>query len=414
MKTDNDTGPDSPQTLPTGQDLSLPWHLRLPGRLEKEFRAFFSDTVRRVVLSSFYPVLLLFATGSVLESMVIGDVLPLTWRPRLLILMALAAVYILARRPEWSHLLQPTMVGAVLVLALAHDYMGVHIEHPLDYYYFYVNALAVLLLGTLFRVMLFWALPAVALILVAEAVALLLFREGHPGETTAILFFTTAIAVMSLYGQYFFERLQRRHFLSERVLSLHRTELHAANRLLESQATEDGLTGTVNRRGLESRLESLFHARRRGAAEAPHRISVLLFDIDFFKQYNDTYGHQAGDECLQQVAAIPGSMVQRDTDFVARYGGEEFVVVLVDTTSQDAMVMGERMRARIEQLGIPHSGSRVNDVVTISVGVASVDPLTSDAAELIRRADDALYQAKEAGRNRVVYQDDLTGKVRIL
>lgn len=414
MQTPDNKEQDAPQSLPTGQDLSLPWHLRLPGNLEAQFQAFFADTVRRVVLSSFYLVLLLFATGSILESLIIEDALPRIWRPRLLTLMALAAVYLVARRQDFSHYLQPAMVLAVLVLALTHDYMGTLISHPLYYFYFYVNALAVLLLGTLFRVMLFWALPAVAIILVAEAAALILFRDGNPAETTVILFFTIAVAIMSLFGQYFFERLQRRQFLAERVLSLHRTELHAANQMLESQVTEDGLTGTVNRRGLENRLEALFHARRRGVNEAPRRLSVLLFDIDFFKQYNDTYGHQAGDDCLRQVAAIPGGMVQSDTDFVARYGGEEFVVVLVDTTLQDAMVMAERMRARVEQLGIPHAGSRVNDVVTISVGVATTDPLTSTADELIHSADDALYQAKEAGRNRVVYQDDKNGKVRFL
>lgn len=412
MKTDNSTGSEAARTLPTGQDLSLPWHLQLPGDLEKQFRDFFRETTRRVVLSSFYLVMLLFVCGSILESLIITEVFAETWRPRLLIAIALAAVYTVARHPDYHRLLQPAMVLAALVLAITHDYMAQLVDHHLYYFYFYVNALAVLLLGTLFRVLLFWAVPAVAVILVAEAVTLFLFSDAPAADITGILFYTVTVAVMSLFGQYFFERLQRRHFLSERVLSLHRTELHTANRALETEATEDGLTGTVNRRGLETRLDALFHARRRGAPDAPRRISMLLFDIDFFKQYNDTYGHQAGDECLQRVAGIPRDMVQSETDFVARYGGEEFMVVLVDTTLQDALVIADRMRMRIEQLGIPHAGSRVSDVVTISVGVAATDS-PCEAEELVRQVDEALYQAKEGGRNRVAARDD-SGRIRFL
>ena len=225
--------------------------------------------------------------------------------------------------------------------------------------------------------------------------------ERTPFESITLTMVTLAFASMSLFGQYVYERLLRQHFLSEHVLYQHRNELHSANLVLENQATVDGLTGCINRRGMESRLNHLFHLHKQGNPDAPERISLLLFDIDFFKQYNDTYGHPAGDECLKKISHVPLSMVQADTDFVARYGGEEFVIILTDSSFNDALVFAERMRNRVEQLGLPHSGSRVSQVVTISVGVACSDHGASNGAELLKQADEALYQAKGAGRNRV-------------
>ena len=219
-----------------------------------------------------------------------------------------------------------------------------------------------------------------------------------------LLLLSVASASMSLFGQYIYERLLRQHFLSENVLFQHRDELHSANRILENQATVDGLTGCLNRRGMENRLDEVLHGFGRGGVS--ERITLVLFDIDFFKQYNDTYGHLAGDDCLKTVASIPRSMAQNSKDFVARYGGEEFVVVLVDTSLKDALVFAERMRTRIEQLGLPHTGSRISQVVTISVGVASAGNCDNDATNLIKCADEALYQAKGAGRNRVAYMSD--------
>jgi diguanylate cyclase (GGDEF)-like protein len=411
--------PDAPDKvssplLPSGQDISLPWHLRLPRQLEQEFARHFRETSYRLVTGSFFVVLLLLFTGTFLEALMLENAVQDTWRARLLVVMAFAGVFLSAYLRRYQTLMQPAICFSCLLLALTHNYVGLVVEHELSYFYFYVDALAILLMGSMFRVMLYWALPTSALILLCEALTLTFFNDRGNNEISLIMYFNSSVALMSLFGQYFYERLQRRHFLSERVLSLHRSELHTANIALESQATEDGLTGTINRRGLESRLTNLFHARQRGSQRATQRVSLLLFDIDFFKQYNDTYGHQAGDDCLVAVADVPKQMIQNERDFVARYGGEEFMVVLVGTTLQDAMVMAERMRARVEQLGIGHTSSRTSDVVTISVGVATGDPADLTPAELIKRADEALYQAKEAGRNRVVCLDGKSGKVRVL
>lgn len=402
---------EAPQTLPNGQDLVLPWHLRLPARLEQEFREQFRDAAARLIPAASVLLLAVYGLALAIEHRMAPEVTLLSWRPRLLAVMATGAVLLISRRAlPW---LQPAIAAMALIVACVHIYLGLIVEHPLAAAYFYIPFLAVLALGSVFRVLLYWALPISLLILAGQAAALFGLSSLTTTESLIIFAFSSCGTLMSLFGQYFFERLQRRLFLSDRVLHLHRNELHAANRTLETQASEDGLTGTINRRGMDVRLSNLLHNMQHQARGAPDSVAVLLFDIDYFKQYNDTYGHQAGDECLKAVAEVPKAMVQRATDFVARYGGEEFVIVLGGTRLRDALVFAERMRSGIERLGIPHRNSGSNTVVTISIGVACTAPGIDTAEQLIQRADEALYQAKGQGRNRVACMDE-EGVLRVL
>ena len=132
-------------------------------------------------------------------------------------------------------------------------------------------------------------------------------------------------------------------------------------------------------------------------------LSLILADIDYFKCYNDHYGHQAGDDCLVVVAQTMAQVVKRSLDFVARYGGEEFAIVLSGTDVEGAFQVAERIRLAILELKLPHASSEVCDQVTLSLGVASIIPSFEQLLDdLIANADKALYQAKEQGRNRVV------------
>jgi diguanylate cyclase (GGDEF)-like protein/PAS domain S-box-containing protein len=160
----------------------------------------------------------------------------------------------------------------------------------------------------------------------------------------------------------------------------------------------DGLTGIANRRYFEDIAEREW--RRALREESP--FSLLMGDIDYFKNYNDTYGHLEGDECLRKVAAALKGSLKRPGDMVARYGGEEFVILLPDTDARNATTVAEMLRSSVEKLGLEHIDSYISDVVTISLGVASVLP-TEDVSLpiLISNADQALYQAKDAGRNRI-------------
>ncbi|MBF0112351.1 MAG: diguanylate cyclase [Desulfamplus sp.] len=174
--------------------------------------------------------------------------------------------------------------------------------------------------------------------------------------------------------------------------------LYDANAQLLRIATLDGLTQIPNRRKFDDYLNSEWRRNTRDCLP----ISLIMCDIDFFKPYNDNYGHQGGDDTLRRVAQCIASNCRRPADLAARYGGEEFAVVLPDTVVDGALIVAENLRASVKSLKIPHEYSKVNSFVTVSVGVSSAIPNHKDSPKtLIEMADTALYQAKKLGRDRV-------------
>jgi diguanylate cyclase (GGDEF)-like protein len=169
--------------------------------------------------------------------------------------------------------------------------------------------------------------------------------------------------------------------------------------VLRSQTFSDGLTGVANRRHFDVAIDK----EQRRAKRNGGTLSLLMIDIDCFKAYNDHYGHQQGDQCLIQVSAALGSMLHRSTDLLARYGGEEFAIILPDTDAEQASLMAEGLRQRVQALDLEHRyAADGNRQVTVSVGVATHSPQHPfDVPALIGAADRALYAAKHAGRNRV-------------
>ena len=182
--------------------------------------------------------------------------------------------------------------------------------------------------------------------------------------------------------------------------------------LLREMVARDGLTGIQNRRMFDQHI----HRAWQQAVREKHRVAVLLVDIDCFKNYNDRYGHQAGDECLRAVAVSLSQCARRPLDFVARYGGEEFAVVLYEASREYVAEVLTRIQRSIAELNIPHEASSVAARLTVSIGAAYVLPnLSRTHVGLIQLADEALYCAKEQGRNRVVvmeaeYQTLKTGR----
>jgi len=176
-----------------------------------------------------------------------------------------------------------------------------------------------------------------------------------------------------------------------------RTEqLEQANRKLEALSYSDALTEVANRRAFDEALDREW--RRRIRSKRP--LSLLMIDIDYFKAFNDAYGHQGGDACLTQVAKTLASIVGRAGDQVARYGGEEFAVLLPETEPRGAAAIAERMRTRVADLKIPNEGAPLG-YVTVSVGYATVTaPAAGKPETLLAAADGALYGAKREGRNR--------------
>lgn len=183
-----------------------------------------------------------------------------------------------------------------------------------------------------------------------------------------------------------------------RALRQSQQQLLETNLELQRLTHSDGLTGLSNRRYFDEYLG----AEWRRAAREGQAIGMLMIDVDYFKSYNDTYGHVAGDEVLKQVATTLTEVGGRASDLPARFGGEEFAVILPGATPVGMRLMGEKARLSIEQLAIPHRASSAAPVVTVSVGVAILHPKADEPPTLlIETADAALYRAKHDGRNRV-------------
>lgn len=196
-------------------------------------------------------------------------------------------------------------------------------------------------------------------------------------------------------------RLKAQEKLQEinKALDLANKELDLANHQLISAANQDGLTNIANRR----RFDDYFNQTWRQALREQKILTLLLCDIDYFKLFNDTYGHIEGDRCLQRVAETLETAIERPMDLAARYGGEEFALILPNTDLQGGRVIAEKLLVAIAQLGIVHTSSPISDLVTLSIGVAGLLPTPQITAQtLLSAADVALYEAKKKGRAQIV------------
>jgi len=280
-----------------------------------------------------------------------------TWYPRLMAVLLPIALAVIAWVTLWAWGLGENSVFARLVIATVAIYF---------------------LFGLPFRSALATSLIAIGFY-AAAAVAM-----SVPAlELTNYLTMLFVANVFCAVGAYNMEYMRRTAWLEAR--------------LLDEVAQRDGLTGIYNRRRFDEHLGHVWqHAVRENRP-----IALLFADIDHFKAYNDRYGHQAGDEAMKAVANVLIQFARRPLDLVARYGGEEFAVVLYDTTQAYASEVAERLLEDVRRLGIAHQDSSAAAVLTISVGVACVQPAARrSSAGLLQLADQALYAAKDGGRNR--------------
>jgi diguanylate cyclase (GGDEF)-like protein len=222
-----------------------------------------------------------------------------------------------------------------------------------------------------------------------------------------LLSFSSAFIVLWKYKR------QRATLIKEHALALQleksvkeRTlELEKANKELLRLTNMDGLTQIYNRRFFDQALCKEINRLQRTSTP----ISVLMCDIDYFKKFNDTYGHLAGDDCIRSVANTIQKQCKRVSDIAARYGGEEFAVILPNTSSHDALLLAEAIRRGVEQEKIPHRASTINDIVTLSIGVTSMIPdLDTTPSTVVALADKALYESKLDGRNQVTLNMPVT------
>jgi len=197
-----------------------------------------------------------------------------------------------------------------------------------------------------------------------------------------------------------YRRLLKQLRRATRVADRTTINLHENNQNLTSKAHYDALTGIYNRHYLEDNLHRAINA----AARAGSYLSVLMMDVDFFKKYNDTYGHHAGDECLKSIAEAIKESLSRPDDFAARYGGEEFVAILPNTNETGARHVAERILSNVRGRSIPHEKNEAADCVTVSIGATTCAAFCEQKAmDFIKRADEALYRSKRNGRNQYTY-----------
>jgi diguanylate cyclase (GGDEF)-like protein len=227
------------------------------------------------------------------------------------------------------------------------------------------------------------------------------YRDFLIKEYLTVYFIFT---ILALYMRSILVAQDTKRTIAETNLLHSNDNIRKLNNKLEALSRTDGLTGLYNRRYFDERMTKEWNRSMRSG----NALSCILVDIDYFKQYNDCYGHLIGDECLRVVAALLLDVFRRAGDLVARYGGEEFIVIMPSSTVEDAEKAVLQLQKALEKEKIAHKRSRVSDYLTVSAGLVNAVPVQGDTiASFISKADRALYQAKAAGRNRlIVYVPD--------
>jgi len=371
--------------------------LTFPPRLEEAFERETGAARTRYLVATGVVALLIYDLFLITDRMMIADVFGTALVVRLGIVTPIALLIFLAvwRRP--SPFLRETLETAVTVLAsLSVTYLFV-ISNSANATYYHPGLALVLMYGNVvvrlrFRFALVASMVTIAAYIVTQSV------HGTLALDVGVLYVTylAATAIFTLIANYTIERDQRFEYLVSLRERCRRVALTAVNTRLSELSRRDPLTGIANRRALDDYLERVPGRPRQDA------MAVVMLDIDHFKLFNERYGHQGGDECLQRVAHAIRDSLHRSGDMVARIGGEEFVVVLPGADVRAAADIADHIRQRVVELGIPHELSPDRKYVTISAGVAALDRATAaDAKSILAQADAALYRAKAGGRNRV-------------
>jgi diguanylate cyclase (GGDEF)-like protein len=367
--------------------------------LEQQYEAYSSERRNRTLRFWLLFGLVLRVLGLATEFSIGGDmpVYGLVFRLGILPPVVLVSLWFLS--PRYSLLTQGVAATAapfLCVVGLA--LLGAAAPHPNEIRYFFLVGVNIVALNI---VMPLRFRHAVAFTVASMTVYLSMALSGlggvDPWSGLDIVFMYSMASIASLVVAYRNEIIDRRAFLASERINAQAKALAHANEELQRLLTMDALTGVYNRRYLDRSLKESAEA---AIADRTH-LGVLMVDVDHFKSYNDLFGHRAGDECLREVARTIVATVRSGTDIVTRYGGEEFAVLAPGLPPKDTEVLGERIRAAVEALAIPHpraGGAKV----TISVGTAAAIPEGADTLDrLINEADGALYRSKHLGRNRV-------------
>ncbi|HET8707666.1 MAG TPA: diguanylate cyclase [Pseudomonadales bacterium] len=373
-----------------------PLKLQFTGQLELEFQRYFALRNIRNTRYLFTGSFCMFLLYGLMDRLLLVEPDP-AWLIRYGIAGPLFIFFVFAAfTPLVRHAQQALITCAVISYSLVIMALIFLVPESLSQFYFSAFLIAMMAGLTLVGVQFYFALIA-TLIFVSVFFASSLFfqRSGAPVVVDFALLISAAI--VCCFGTYFSERSARKEFIQNKIISLKQTQLEKVNEELKRLVDIDGLTGVANRRHFDEWLDREW----RRAQRAHYPIALLMIDIDFFKKYNDSYGHQKGDACLKAVAAALQCFAQRPGDLIARYGGEEFALILPHLDLPSACQLGRQICEGIINEQIEHNASAANEYVSVSVGAASVVPHWDWSWRLlIEAADQALYLAKANGRNR--------------
>lgn len=368
-----------------------------PRHLEALFERETEDERARHLVSAGFVAVVIYIFFLFSDLRMIPDVLGTAVVVRLLIVTPLSLAVIFALwwgvRPVLREAIESAMmvISAVSIIALV-----VISEHPNAAYYSNRVLLVIIFANAVVRLRFWYAISTSLLILLAYLGLGQYARVVPVPEIQLTNFFTLVTAVIfTLVANYSLERDHRRNYLLGVRERIRATELASSNARLRELSHLDPLTGIANRRELDQILERTCRNK-----SDPEPFSIIMLDVDCFKEFNDLYGHTEGDDCLRRIASLLQASLRHTGDRVARYGGEEFVVVLPRTAMHHAIEVAERMLRSVSDLAIPHTGSPIGSVVTLSAGIAT-DQAPVEPTRMLARADAALYRAKAAGRNRV-------------
>nr|WP_316651326.1 GGDEF domain-containing protein [uncultured Gellertiella sp.] len=335
--------------------------------------------------------LVLYNLFLIADYLMVRDVLREAVVVRLAIVTPVALLlYGLMRRSQLVRFRDLFTILHVLLVVGSTAYLLVISKDP-DRVLYNQGVLLVIIYACLIQRMRFWYSVLCCLFVNITFAGAIVLQDLRPVEQGLALEMTVALGtIFTLVAAYTMEREHRLFYL----ISL-KERLHAA--AMEGISIRDALTGLYNRRALDAKLLDISE----GTGGWQNNFAVIIFDIDHFKVYNDRLGHQAGDDCLKQVAGLILSLLRDGHDYAFRYGGEEFLLLVREADLNRAVAIAERIRCALEGRAIPHPESPTGPCVTASFGVAHASSLHATPAEVIARADMALYAAKNKGRNRV-------------
>lgn len=380
--------------LELGFRRNLGFGLRFEPALEREFERSTASSRRRTIFRIGLLQLLFVELAAVGFYLLLRDVGLVVLYAAVLNLYALALHLVLRARPG-AFMREAAIMLSVPVWVLMAQILSLETHNTADFWAIQVPiALQPFLLATAIQSRFPFCLFGCGLICLIVVAGTALGSELSVAGQCWIWLIQAVTITYSLFAAWKLEARERGYFLAMRRETERSQQLDTANARLAQLSLTDGLTGIANRRGLEQFFDSLV---------GQHGIGVIVLDVDYFKHYNDRYGHLAGDHCLRETANVLAANVRQDIDAVGRWGGEEFLMLLSTDDPQHCLDTAQRLCEAVADLAIAHACSPIAPVVTISAGVAHGARNEKPSLSLLfRRADEALYNAKEAGRNRAL------------